>query len=136
MNYNEPLFRWDSYGLSAFDANWYNSDIGTTISKVNTKKFVRFDKHGLYGINNAYGVDGAAWVPNSNTEIDEKATFSLTWEGFKVTNDKGISLRIGDNAKTSSNNTNLLDVRGGNNQSIFAIKEDGSLIWGAGAAST
>jgi hypothetical protein len=69
-------------------------------------------------------------------EIDAKATFALTYEGFKVTNDRGITLRIGDNAKTGVGNTNLLDVRDNQNNSIFAIKENGSLVWGTGSAST
>jgi hypothetical protein len=87
MNYDEPVFRWDTFGISAYDATWYNggTDVGTVISGVNTKKFVRFDKHGIYGINDA-GVDGANWHPQDNNEIDEKSTFALTWEGLKVTN--------------------------------------------------
>ena len=144
MNYDEPVFRWDTFGISAYDAIWHNAgaDIGTVISGVNTKKFVRFDKHGIYGINNA-GVDGANWYPtgigyddNPFNEIDARATFALTYEGFKVTNKQGVTLRIGDNAKINSSNTNLLDVRDPQNNSIFAIKENGSLVWGTGSAST
>ena len=136
MNYDEPMFRWDTFGLSAFDADWYNSEIGTTVSSVNTRKFVRFDKHGLYGINNS-GVDGLSWRPGGlgtgltpQQEIDQKATFSLTWEGFKVTNTNGVTLRIGDNAKTGQGNANLLDVRGSNGESIISITENGSFVWG------
>jgi hypothetical protein len=144
MNYNEPVFRWDTFGISAYDATWYNggTDTGTVVSGVNTKKFVRFDKHGIYGINNA-GVDGANWYPTGTgygddpfKEIDSKATFALTYEGFKVTNDRGITLRIGDNAKTELNNTNLLDVRDSENNLILAIEEDGSMVWDLDSSPT
>jgi hypothetical protein len=85
MNYNDPVFKWDRFGISAYDTNWFKDDFGTVVSGVNTRKFVRFDKHGLYGVNDA-GVDGDNWYPtgdeyggNSLDEIDDKATFSLTW---------------------------------------------------------
>ena len=96
MNYDEPVFKWDSFGISAYDAFWSESDIGTTISGVNSKKFVRFDKYGIYGINGS--VDGANWHPTGTgyngdhfAEIDDKATFALTWEGLKVTSHTGNS---------------------------------------------
>jgi hypothetical protein len=73
------------------------------ISGVNTKKFVRFDKNGIYGINNEPGIDGAVWYPSDNSadgktalqQIDEKATFALTWEGLKVTGEDGVVARMG-----------------------------------------
>ena len=76
MSADGPAFRWDSYGLSAYDV---------ATSKINTKKFVRFDKHGIYGINEYKDVDGETWYPSNMDEIDEKATFALTWQGLKVT---------------------------------------------------
>lgn len=134
MNYDQPLFRWDSFGISAYDATWFSDNQATVISGVDTQKFVRFDKNGIYGINHG-GVDGANWYPADIEEIDSRATFALTWDGLKVTNSNGVVLHIGDGAKTNSGNTNLLDVRQGAS-SVFAIREDGSLIWGAGAAAT
>lgn len=137
MNYDEPLFRWDSFGLSAFDAYWYDSEIGTTISDINTSKFVRFDKHGLYGINDS-SIDGLAWHPGTNInmtaqeEIDDKATFSLTWEGFKVTNKNGVTLRIGDSAKIGEGSTDLLSVRNKKDEVILHITETGDLLWSGG----
>jgi hypothetical protein len=44
-------------------------------------------------------------------------------------------LRIGDGAKSGANNSNLLDVRSGAN-TIFAITENGSIIWGANSSPT
>jgi hypothetical protein len=47
MSGSDPTFRWDDKGISAYD---YISE-NNVISAVNTNKFVRFDKYGLYGIN-------------------------------------------------------------------------------------
>jgi hypothetical protein len=87
MNVNEPVFRWDSFGLTAFDAEWGGT---STVGRPNKNKFVRFDKHGIYGINDDGDVivDGLSWKPSSIDEIDDKATFALTWEGLKVTGDE------------------------------------------------
>ena len=134
MNYDEPVFRWDSFGISAYYANWYDDNFGTVVSGVNTSKFVRFDKHGLYGING--GADGANWHPTGAyydgdpfKEIDDLSTFSLTWEGLKVTGDKA-TLRIGNGAKVNKNDDTLLSIKDSYNNITFAIKNDGSIIWG------
>jgi hypothetical protein len=63
MSGNDPVFRWDAYGISAYDAYWNDADGVSAISNINTKKFIRFDKHGIYGINEAQGIDGANWHP-------------------------------------------------------------------------
>ena len=94
MNADEPVFKWDTFGISAYDAVWYDSNIGKVVSNIDTKKFVRYDKYGIYGINNA-GVDGENWSPATQSDIDKKATFALTWDGLKVTgNNEGVA-RIG-----------------------------------------
>jgi hypothetical protein len=128
MNADEPVFKWDSYGISAFYGEWANSEIGTTISAIDTKKIVRFDKHGIYGINNA-GVDGEKWKPSSINDIGNKATFALTWDGLKIKNSKGITLRLGDGAKGADDDTDLLVVNNNSGDKIFAITENGSLLW-------
>lgn len=68
MNGNNAAFRWDEKGLAAYykDGNTYN-----------TKKFVRFDHNGIYGV---VGEDN--WVPVSFDDIKSKATFGLTWDNF------------------------------------------------------
>lgn len=98
-NGHDITFMWNSFGISAFDTNWSSEGVGGTINK---HKFVRFDKYGLYGINdeqrdesNNYIMDGTTWTPTSNTEINSKATFALTWEGLKVTGDSGVEARVG-----------------------------------------
>jgi hypothetical protein len=80
MNHDEPIFRWDSFGISAYDATWQEADFGTVISGVNSDKFVRFDKHGIYGINGS--VNGLSWHPTNYNDIFDKASFALTFEGF------------------------------------------------------
>ena len=101
MSGREPVFRWDAYGISAFDAYWSNLDGISTISGVNPHKFVRFDKYGIYGINSKdKSVNGLSWHPTGESEeaqkaIDERATFALTWEGLKVTGEYGTVARMG-----------------------------------------
>jgi hypothetical protein len=90
MNYDEPVFRWDAYGLTALDSTWYED----VISDTNPCKFVRFDKHGIYGINNS-GVTADSWHPSNLEELDNYSTFSLTWDGLKVTKEGSGCLRIG-----------------------------------------
>jgi hypothetical protein len=83
MSGNEPTFRWDSFGISAYDTYLYDSGINQTISGINTKKFVRFDKYGIYGING--GADGASWHPLNEQDIENKSSYHLTWDSFKIT---------------------------------------------------
>jgi hypothetical protein len=102
MSGDEPVFRWDAYGISAYDATWTTANEISTISGVNSKKFVRFDKNGIYGINNAPGIDGQSWHPKGIDEIDENATFALTWEGLKVTNKYNVGTKDEPVWKTST----------------------------------
>lgn len=95
MNGNEPVFRWDAFGISAFDVDWAN---GVVSGMANPYKFVRFDKHGIYGINqedSGAAYDGRTWTPATIDDIDELSSFALTWEGLKVTGDEGVVARIG-----------------------------------------
>ena len=111
MNVDEPVFRWDAFGLSAFDVDWTKTNIkGAT----NPYKFVRFDKHGIYGINTEAGdsaIDGRTWKPTSIDEIDDYATFALTWEGLKVTGDEGVIARMGK-IKTDNGNKIFQVIKG------------------------
>jgi hypothetical protein len=130
MNGTEPAFRWDAFGISAFA----NEEFEGVVSGTDTSKFVRFDKYGLYGING--GVDGLSWHAENEQDIDNKATFALTWEGLKVKNSKGVTLRIGDGAKIGADSTDILDVRGIDDKSIISITENGDFRWGEGASPT
>jgi hypothetical protein len=78
MSGMEPAFRWDAFGISAFG----NEEYEGVISGTDTTKFVRFDKYGLYGIDGK--ADGLSWHAENEGDIDDKATFALTWQGLKV----------------------------------------------------
>lgn len=113
MNVAEPVFRWDAFGLTAYDIDWNNGDIS---GQTNPYKFVRFDKYGIYGIDQegaSEAVDGCNWKPTSIDEIDQLATFALTWQGLKVTGTQGVA-RIGRQSN------NIIEV--------VRTKEDGSTI--------
>ena len=69
-NGNTPSFRWDKNGLTAYEIYEEGSNI---------KKFVRFDKFGIYGY---HGTED--YVPKSAETIktDSGTAFGLTWDGF------------------------------------------------------
>jgi hypothetical protein len=115
-----PTFRWDSYGISAYDAIWSEDSGIRTITGVNTRKFVRFDKYGIYGIDSVPDVEGSSWYPRTNQEIDAYATFALTWEGLKVTGDSGIVARIG------KNDGSIVKIANGE-ENLFVVSNDGNL---------
>ena len=91
MNGSEPTFRWDSFGISAF--SFVESE--GVISSIDSYKFVRMDKYGIYGINTSdastensgttsVAIDGTSWHATSQDDITNYASFALTWEGLKV----------------------------------------------------
>lgn len=98
MNGKDPVFRWDAFGISAYDYLVSGTGQDAVISGINQNKFVRFDKYGVYGINGL--ADGSSWHPKNIDDIDKLATFSLTWEGLKVVGSQGGALRLGKNAGT------------------------------------
>jgi hypothetical protein len=92
-NGNDITFMLNEYGITAFDADWGDNGV----SGVDTSKFVRFDKHGLYGIGPCDGVvrDGTTWKPNDLKDVTDNATFALTWEGLKVTGQDDTVAKMG-----------------------------------------
>jgi hypothetical protein len=58
MSGAEPTFRWDTYGLTAYDFTMPDN-LGTIID-INPTIGVRFDRMGIYGFT---GVDGSLWHP-------------------------------------------------------------------------
>jgi hypothetical protein len=88
MNGKDATFMWDSHGLSAYDCE---EGFNGSVAKIFPNKYVRFDKHGLYGING----HSPSWSPDSLEKIDEEATFALTWEGLKVIGNNDVVARIG-----------------------------------------
>lgn len=90
MNGNFPSFRWTSTGLDAY--SFSQSEYGDYAS-TNFNKFVRFDQHGIYGMQ---GVD-QDWVPNKLSDIinNDNLRFALTWDGLRINNNDG-SVQIDD----------------------------------------
>ena len=120
MNGKDTSFLWNAFGINAFD---YEIENGT-VTSVNKSRFVRFDKNGIYGINGMANAD--AWKPNSPNEVDEKATFALTWEGLKVTgntdNGNNVVARIGKSTDNIINITN-------NGSPIFTVSNAGDAVF-------
>ena len=77
MNNDEPYFRWDTYGISAYSFN--TTADNRYLYGLDTKKGVRFDRFGVYGYN---GIDGSTWHPDSIANIEENSLFALTWDGL------------------------------------------------------
>lgn len=150
MNGNDATFRWDSHGLSAFD---YTRSANNVISGIDTHKFIRFDKYGLYGINNdgvedvdKDGVDGANWVPEDLGNVLDKASFALTWDGLQIVNEytkktnlikpqeRKISLYIGkkdNNIFTICDALKKVNAEGAvswESENIFSISNAGNLF--------
>ena len=99
---SEPSFRWDAYGITAYDFIKADTLGGSVINGLNLKKFTRFDRFGFYGaeidkkiINGIVYQDGSAWHPETAEEIMENANFALTWEGLKVQGGNNLIAFIG-----------------------------------------
>ena len=144
-NAADPVFKWNAFGITAFDTEWHDGNIA---SQHNPFKFVRFDKHGIYGINSDItSVNGESWTPNGAEEIDAKASFALTYEGLKVNGDEGVILRIGRNTNKYDSEGNALsnkileitktdgDGDSATIQSLMSFSNDGTLTVGGWSVS-
>ena len=132
MNGTQPTFRWDTYGISAYDPILDNT-LGL-VTGVDGERFVRFDKNGIYGIDHYPGVNGQSWSPENLQEVINKATFALTWEGLKVTGENTSSTEI--IAKIGKDSENIINITKTTNKnttspttsSIFKVKNNGDLV--------
>jgi hypothetical protein len=70
MNGEEPCFRWDNHGITAYNFETTNSG---TLYNLNTNRGVRFDKFGIYGYND---VDGATWYPKDVKDVIDHSNFA------------------------------------------------------------
>ena len=77
MYNNEPYFRWDAFGITAYHFNSDNP--GGYLYGLDTKRGVRFDRFGIYGYS---GKDGAIWHPDTLQEVKDNSAFALTWDGL------------------------------------------------------
>lgn len=79
-----PTFRWDKYGINAFDVS---RDENNNLTGIIRNNFVRFDQYGIYGI---LGADSSTdYVPESQNQVWEDGKFGLTWDGFFLKNKDG-----------------------------------------------
>lgn len=76
MDGDNPSFRWDKNGISAYGLSDNDPD-----NPYDLKTFVRFDRYGLYGIQN-----NPDFVATSLDEIQDNANFGVTWDGFFIKN--------------------------------------------------
>lgn len=87
-------FRWDKYGINAFDATReINPNTNQEVLKgIITNNFVRFDQYGVYGIKGAIA-DNESYDPQKKDTVggitavgEDKiwrdALFGMTWKGF------------------------------------------------------
>ena len=75
MDENNPSFRWDKAGISAYSFSNNENE------PYDLKTYVRFDKYGVYGIQ-----DGQDYIATSLEDIKDTAAFGLTWNGFFIKN--------------------------------------------------
>lgn len=131
MNADEPAFRWDVFGISAFDFDVTEENFGSVISPINSNRFVRFDRHGVYGIDGK--VDGLTWHPTGNDyngnameEIKALSTFALTWEGLKVSTDKAV-LHLGRWAGENGNVQRMIRITKTDGTETFSVNHQGNI---------
>lgn len=87
MRDDEPYFRWDDHGITAYH---FTEEKESYITNFNTKRGVRFDRFGIYGydmyenftVDGEDVIDGLVWHPDSLEEVRENSLFSLTWDGL------------------------------------------------------
>lgn len=133
MNSDDPVFRWDEFGITAYSYGDYKAGggIGTVSNYTDTTKFVRFDKYGLYGIDSSSQsdankkVDGATWHATGNQEIQELATFALTWEGLKVTGSDQTVAQIGK--IFIGKDKRIVSIKNKQGTETFSIDNDGNV---------
>lgn len=136
MSGDEPAFRWDVNGISAYSYESYESDAGQVVSGMDTNRFVRFDRHGIYGIE---GQNGQTWRPGGLNQdpiedINSKANFALTWDGLKVTGNNDVVAHIGkqtwketqeDGSEVTKNS--IIRIKKANDENVLTIDNDGNL---------
>ena len=92
-----PSFRWDKNGISAFSKKTEGEEAG----EYNLNTFVRFDQYGLYGIK-----DGDAYIAKSLADIKRMAHFGITWDGFFIRSSHADGGRV---EITSDNDIQVID---------------------------
>ena len=118
---DNPSFRWDSNGISAFDYTNGTYDLST---------YVRFDRYGLYGVQN-----GADYVASSLDDIKDQASFGLTWDGFFIKNkyrDGYVSISSTDDFQVVANGIERIKIGKFNDTDEYGIRiknNDGDVVF-------
>lgn len=112
-NKDNPSFRWDQYGISA-----YKRDTENNVYDLNT--YVRFDQYGLYGISS----DRQGFVATNLEDVKNKASFAVTWDGFFIKNSYPGGGQV---SLTSDNDFQVLNTVDGVQKEKIKI---GALEWG------
>lgn len=85
-----PTFRWDKYGLNAFEATYLTSEAGEKyLAGIIPNNYVRFDQFGIYGVNQE---SETPFNPTKIEEVKKNAFFGLVRDGFffKAKDDNGL----------------------------------------------
>jgi hypothetical protein len=96
---DNPSFRWDKSGLNAY---------GYGDNGIDLKTYVRYDKYGIYGIQN-----DEDYVASSLEDIKDKANFGLTWDGFFIKNkyrDGYVSISSTDDIQVVENDVERIKI--------------------------
>ena len=109
-NEENPSFRWDKAGISAYKA--------VENEAYDLKTFVRYDQYGLYGIK-----DNETFLASSLEDIKNKAHFAVTWDGFFIKNSYEGGGRV---EITSDNDFRVLKTVNDEEKEVIKI---GALEW-------
>ena len=116
---DNPSFRWDQSGISAYKSN-------TETGKYDLQTYVRYDEYGLYGIKN-----GEHFKAQNLQDVLDKAHFAVTWDGFFIKNSYPGGGRV---EITSDNDFRVMNIPEGKTAEQEKIKI-GALEWGEGITS-
>ena len=102
---DNPSFRWDKSGISAFKYDANNSE-----TPYDLQTYVRYDQYGLYGIK-----EDSGFKAQSLQDVLNKAHFAVTWDGFFIRNS------YEDGGKVSITSDNDFQVIDGTNTERIKI---------------
>ena len=90
---DNPSFRWDKAGISAFKSG--------QDGVYDLQTYVRYDQYGLYGIK-----EGGSFKAQNLQDVLDKAHFAVTWDGFFIKNSYEDGGRV---SITSDNDFQVID---------------------------
>ena len=123
-NRDNPSFRWDKSGISAYRTDGTTTIDGQTVPRYDLQTYVRYDEYGLYGIK-----DNDTFKAQSLDDVLEKAHFAVTWDGFFIKNSYPGGGRV---EITSDNDFRVMNIPEGKAEEQEKIKI-GALEWGKDA---